>query len=104
MKTCFFKLTLLAGSALLASHVFAQPVSQQGDSSTTIALKSAPSTPKPLAVTTTNLAAHGKTALPSTGVRAVIAAGSVLLLSDGIVDSAAMAQIQPPAPGFVYER
>jgi hypothetical protein len=34
----------------------------------------------------------------------VTAAGSVIVLADGIVANARMAQVQPPAPGFVYER
>ena len=32
------------------------------------------------------------------------AAGSVIILADGKVAHATLAQIQPPAPGFVYER
>lgn len=34
----------------------------------------------------------------------VTAAGSVIVLADGIVANATLAQIQPPADGFVYER
>jgi hypothetical protein len=34
----------------------------------------------------------------------VTAAGSVIILLDGIVANATLAQIQSPAPGFVYER
>ena len=34
----------------------------------------------------------------------VHAAGSVLLLADGIVADAHIAPLSPPAPGFVYER
>lgn len=34
----------------------------------------------------------------------VHAAGSVLLLADGIVADAHIAPLAPPAPGFVYER
>lgn len=34
----------------------------------------------------------------------VHAAGSVLLLADGIVADALIAPLAPPAPGFVYER
>jgi hypothetical protein len=34
----------------------------------------------------------------------VSAAGSVIILADGIVANAVMAQIQAPATGFVYER
>ena len=104
MKTGFFKLTLIAGGAMLASHTFAQSSSQQGDTATTMALRAPATAPKPPSMPTTTLAANVKTALPATGLRAVIAAGSVLFLADGIVDSAATAQIHPPAQGFVYER
>ena len=34
----------------------------------------------------------------------VTAAGSVMVLADGIVVHADVADIRPPAPGFVYER
>ncbi len=37
-------------------------------------------------------------------LRTITAAGSVIVLADGIVANASMAQIPPPAPGFVYER
>jgi uncharacterized membrane protein YebE (DUF533 family) len=104
MKTCLFKLSLIAGGAMLASHTLAQSSSQQGDTATTMALRTPATAAKPPNTPNTTLAANGKTSLPATGTRAVIAAGSVLFLSDGIVDSAAMAQIHPPAPGFVYER
>lgn len=40
---------------------------------------------------------------PATATR-VNAAGSVLLLVDGKVANATLAEIRPPAPGFVYER
>jgi hypothetical protein len=104
MKTCLFKLTLIAGGAMLAPHTFAQSSSQQGDTTTTMALRTPITAQKPPSTPSTNLAANGKTSLPTTGARAVLAAGSVLFLADGIVDSAAMAQIHPPAPGFAYER
>jgi hypothetical protein len=34
----------------------------------------------------------------------VTAAGSVIILADGKVAHATLAQILPPSPGFVYER
>jgi hypothetical protein len=37
-------------------------------------------------------------------VTTIAAAGSVIVLADGIVANAAIAAIQPPADGFVYER
>lgn len=49
------------------------------------------------------VAATGTSARPGT-TTVVQAAGSVIVLADGIVANAAVAQIQPPAEGFVYER
>lgn len=112
MKNCIFKLSLMASGALLASGAFAQSASQPGDLGATMALKTAASTAKPqnvtapslpTATTSTTVAANLKPALSATGIKAVIAAGSVLVLSDGIVHSTALTQIQPPAPGFMYE-
>jgi hypothetical protein len=36
-------------------------------------------------------------------LRVVTAAGSLLILAEGIVANARFAQVQPPAPGFVYD-
>ncbi len=60
----------------------------------------AAATPAPKTLTA---AAIGKTSAPASATK-VTAAGSVIMLADGIVANARIAQIQPPAPGFVYER
>jgi hypothetical protein len=110
MKTCLFKLTLIASGAMLASVAFAQSNAPLGDVGSVIALKTPAGAGKPHNVTATSttltpsVAANGKAAMPTSGVRAVIAASSVLASTDGIVDNAALPQIQPPAPGFMYER
>lgn len=49
-------------------------------------------------------AASVKAAKPVVAMTTITAAGSVIVLADGIVANAALAQIQPPANGFVYER
>jgi arginine/ornithine N-succinyltransferase beta subunit len=77
MKPHLVKLALISGCALTALPAFAQ---------TSVQPRS------------TAAAAAAKT------LTMVTAAGSVLILSDGIVAGAVMAQIQAPAPGFVYER
>lgn len=41
---------------------------------------------------------------PVRDLRLVTAAGSVIVLADGVVAQARIAQVQPPAAGFVYER
>jgi hypothetical protein len=98
VNNCLVKLTLIAGGAMLASHAYAQPAAQPADAPATTTLKASPSAPSSSTVTTNvaaNLAANART---------VNAAGSILILADGIVAGASMAQIHPPAPGFVYER
>lgn len=111
MKTCFINLTIFAAGAVLASHAAAQPAPQTSDAAAATAavsaLKAPASAPRSLMVTAnaiTNVAANAKAVTPITGMRAAMVAGSVLLLADGIVDSAAMAAIHSPANGFVYER
>jgi hypothetical protein len=47
---------------------------------------------------------NARAAGPVAAVTIVTAAGSVIILADGIVANAALAQIQAPADGFVYER
>ena len=44
-----------------------------------------------------------RTAAPVAAGTLATACGSVLVLVDGVVAHARMAQIAPPAPGFVYE-
>ena len=53
---------------------------------------------------TKTAAANVKTAKPAAALATITAAGSVIVLADGIVANATLAQIQPPADGFVYER
>jgi hypothetical protein len=95
VKPCLVKLTLIASCALTATHAFAQSSAQPRSTAATTAAKTPTDAPKTMAV-----AANGKAA----SVTTVTAAGSVLILSDGIVANTTVAQIQAPAHGFVYER
>jgi hypothetical protein len=107
MKTCLVKLTLVASGAVLASHAFAQSSAEPADAARMPALKapaSAPSMPVVTANAGTKVAVNARSVMPTAVTSTVLAAGSVLLLADGIVANAALAQIQPPAIGFVYER
>lgn len=79
----------------MAMPAFAQTSAQPRSKAVTTPVKAPAAAPKTLTV-----AANVQAATPTT----VTAAGSVIVLSDGIVANATMAQIQPPAPGFVYER
>ncbi len=103
VKTCPLKLTLIAGGALLALPAFAHGPAQPGDAVAAAALVASASAPKSPTVTT-KVATTASAAMPATVTKTVIATGNVLVLADGIVASAAIAQIHPPAPGFVYER
>lgn len=97
------KLTMFAVGAALASHAFAQP----GDAAGTAALRALESAPRSSTLTTqvaANVAANTRAAMPTAVAKTISATGSVLVLADGIVASAASALIPPPAPGFVYER
>ncbi len=85
MKTCFLKLSLTAAGAVLASHAFAADAPAASAAPVTVAANTTASKPAPL-------------------TRMVVAAGSVLVLVDGVVANARIAQIHPPAAGFVYER
>jgi len=82
----------------MATHAFAQSSAQPHRATTTAAGKAPVDGPKAQAV-----AANVKAAKPTLGAT-VTAAGSVIVLADGIVANATLAQIQPPADGFVYER
>jgi len=82
----------------MAMPAFAQTPAQPRSTAATTAVEAPASAPKTLAA-----AAKVKAAMPTSATR-VTAAGSVIILSDGIVANATMAHIQPPAPGFVYER
>ena len=56
------------------------------------------------AMPTVTLSAAAARGVGTPTLRTIVAAGSVIILADGIVANASMAQIQAPAPGFVYER
>jgi hypothetical protein len=103
MKTCFTKLTLIAGLAMLASPSFAQLAAQSVDSTTAMAQKVSASPPKSQLLTT-NMTTNLASKVTSTAKAAMLAASSALLLADGIVGNAAIGEIHSPAPGFVYER
>jgi hypothetical protein len=61
-----------------------------------------PARKTPISATKTQTADAGpRTAVTTTSFAA---AGSVIVLADGIVANATMAQIQPPADGFAFER
>jgi hypothetical protein len=89
VKRCLVKTSLIACCALAATHASAQS-SARPDS----VIEKAK---------TQTAAANVRTAR-SPLVATVTAAGSVIVLADGIVANAILAQIQPPADGFVYER
>lgn len=82
----------------MAVTAFAQTSAQPHSTAAATPVKAPASAPKALTV-----AANAKAAT-LTSATTVTAAGSVIILSDGIVANATMAQIQTPAPGFVYER
>ena len=88
MKRSLIKMLLILCCALVGTHAFAQSA---GPASADL--------PK-----TQTAAASVKTAKPVAALVTITAAGSVIVLADGIVANAALAQIQPPADGFVYER
>jgi hypothetical protein len=88
VKRCLVKVAVMSCCALIGTHAVAQS-----------AIKAPVDTPK-----TQTVAASVKAAKPVVAMATVIAAGSVIVLADGIVANAALAQIQPPADGFVYER
>ena len=100
MKRCLVKLSLISCFALMATHAFAQSSAQPRSAATTAASKAPMAAPKAQSV-----AANIKAAKPTFAATATVtAAGSVIVLADGIVANATLAQIQPPADGFVYER
>jgi len=98
VKPCLVKLSLISSCALMVMPAFAQSSAQPRSAAETTPAKARASAPKAL-----NVAANVK-ATTLASATTVAAAGSVIILSDGIVANATMAQIQPPAPGFVYER
>ena len=98
MKSRLVKLSSIAFATLLTTNAWAQAAAQAGASANTRAAQAPAKESK--ALTT---AANAKIANPARAVT-VTAAGSVIILTDGIVANARIAHIQPPAPGFVYER
>jgi hypothetical protein len=88
VKRCFVKMSVLSCFALIGTHAFAQSAG-----------KATVDAPK-----MQTAAASGKTAKPTVALATITAAGSVIMLADGIVANATLAQIQAPADGFVYER
>jgi hypothetical protein len=82
----------------MAMPAFAQSSAQPHSAAVTTPVKAPAIAPKALTV-----AANVKAPTPAS-TTTVTAAGSVIILSDGIVANATMAQIESPAPGFVYER
>ena len=100
MKRCLVKTSLILCCALMGTHAFSQTLAQPRRAATAAASKTPMDTPKAQSV-----AANIKAAKPAVAVAATVtAAGSVIFLADGIVANATLAQIQPPADGFVYER
>lgn len=114
------QLALAATTATLAGSLLALPARAQMGSDATPARAVAtplsaglPATPQPRSVASPLLAGGAGLALKASNTlrvsavgatTTVHAAGSVLLLADGIVADARTAQVLPPAPGFQYER
>jgi biopolymer transport protein ExbD len=88
VKRSLVKFSLISCCALMVTQAFAQSAG-----------KAAVDLPK-----TQTAAASVKAAKPVVAMATITATGSVIVLADGIVANAALAQIQPPADGFVYER
>jgi len=108
LKRTLAKLIAFSGCAVMVSQALAQVPVQAGRSAAVVSSQTtaAPATAVPVvAAAKAGTTGPGlKVAAAPTSVRAVNAAGSVIILADGIVANATMAQILPPAPGFVYER
>ncbi len=96
MKHNLIKLALISSGMLLGANAAAQsspPSRAVSPAALDAKTKEAPVT----------VAANVKPGVPLSVTR-VNAAGSVIVLADGIVANASMASFQPPARGFVYER
>ena len=100
MKRRLAPLTLIAACALVA----AQTSAQSPASPTRKAAPAAKTVKAPAKTSKTLTAAAPAHAAAAAAPVTVTAAGSVILLADGIVANAATAQIAAPAEGFVYER
>ena len=103
MKTLLVKLTFVAGGAMLASHAIAQTPVQPGNAAETAVPRAPASTPWSPTDTVTAAANIGAASAKPVR-RMVTAAGSVMILVDGKVAQATIAQVHPPAQGFMYER
>ena len=101
MNRGLVKMSIIACCALMTAHALAQSTTPPRRAvATNAASRAAAEAPK-----TQTVAANVKAAKAPVAVATIItAAGSVIVLADGIVANATMAQIQPPADGFVYER
>jgi hypothetical protein len=88
VKRSLVKMSLISCCALMATQAFAQSARKA-------------SVDMPM---TQTAAASVKAEKPVVAMATITAAGSVIVLADGIVANAVLAQIQPPADGFVYER
>lgn len=110
MTSNLFKLSLVAGGVLAALQAAAHAPVPAGAPAASIIRAASPSGPvarpasqAPITSAARTVAAAGSR-LNRVGMSETItAAGSVIVLADGIVANAASAQILPPAPGFVYE-
>lgn len=97
MKSSIVRIALLACGALLATHAVAQTPANQPRRVAPLGAKA------PAVQPTKTMTAAVIMKAAAVAPVAVSAAGSLILLADGIVANATFAQIQPPAPGFVYE-
>lgn len=98
MTPCPVRPTLFALCALLAAPAWAQspaapdaPAASAAQAPSRVALGPPAARAEPGAVA-------------RTADRTFSAAGSLITVADGAVTRARLAQIAPPAPGFVYER
>lgn len=95
VKSRLVKLSLISSCALIGAAVFAQTSSPPKNTGTPKAKAQAT---KPKTLTASANVKGPAVATP------VVAAGSVIVLADGIVANAPVAPVEPPADGFVYER
>lgn len=97
LKSRIAQIVLIPSFGLLAAQSFAHANAP-----------AAPAAAQPAAAEPAAIAAVQTAAAPvkpvAVAATRVTAAGSVLILADGIVANARTAQVLPPAPGFVYER
>lgn len=107
MNRCLVRMSLLSCAALLALSATAQSAKPSAAKTPgKLATANKPATAKPASdnTKTQTAAVTAKHGAATTVATTVAVAGSVIILADGIVANAAIAQIQPPADGFEYER